>query len=180
MLSLSGATIAAIERRQKVLERESVSYDYEKVFWSSLWSFGLIGLGYVTLKFTDIVRSGQKVVFAGSNPELATYLETYEYVEGSKKDVDLSTLKYVSQATYIENFRLDAEAWAAEKASAAEKWPEYVVVSGDPAVDRTDKMLDMVNRISNKLLPVLPIGMLGFHVVSEKIRVKRMEGALSD
>ena len=201
-MALSGSVIAALERKQKVLERESVSYDYEKVFWRSAWSFGLVGLGYMTLKFTGYIRKAQVEAWKTQNPTVSKYHTLWHYIEGEFKDevIDvemswfdkllanlagpLASLGMLQAYDELENdillYRGDAEAWAARKREAYMTWPDHVNSDGSPRVSGEDKVLDIVDRIGDRVLPVLPLGLLGFHVVSEKIRVRRMESELKD
>ena len=191
MVALSGSVIAALERKQKVLERESVSYDYEKVFWRSAWSFGLVGLGYLTLKFTGLLRSSQQALWRVSNIEVSDYFNLYDWVEGVYSDKEITDPAWASMIWGIKDpgalwedhvtyYRENPVEWAEYKYDAFTKWPEYVNRDGSHRVDPTDKILDIVDRVGDRVLPVLPLGLLGFHVVSEKIRVRRMESELKD
>ena len=195
-MSLDGGLIAALDRRQKVLERESVSYDYEKVFWNSTWSIGIIGLGALSLKLGFILRDMQRLVedsgaivadiLSPGSIGLESYKTYYLWIDGDYKDRN-SVLASAFARPYIDAWREDPDTvmgtndgdttWTIVKAYYAESSDE-VDETGKPIVEKG--LLDMVDSVFNRVGPLLPVCAVGFHVVREKIRARRMESELKD
>jgi hypothetical protein len=146
-----------------VLERERTSYDYERVFWGSVYGVGLVGLGWVALKLGRLVQVAQDPVGALNDAE---YRLIVRYVE-EEPFADVGGLTAHRQT--IMDFRDDPylyEDWKAAYAQAKASAPPEI------------RVLDVVDRAFGRFGPVIPAGIVGFNILSEKVRVKRLEREL--
>lgn len=84
-----------------VQARQLPVYDYEKVFWNSTFTIGLVALGYAAIKLGQVIQTLQKIISLDFLPKQLAYYEpeysddflyVYEWMEGYKKDTATPTL----------------------------------------------------------------------------------------
>ena len=56
---MSDQVTATMIRGYEAIRREQATYDYEKVFWGSLFGVGLVGLGWLSVKLGRIIQAVQ-------------------------------------------------------------------------------------------------------------------------
>jgi hypothetical protein len=185
---IGAATVGAINAEMlhgyEVLKRESVAYDYEKVFWNSAFGIGLVGLGWVAVKLGQTISGAQKLVASFTNVSdlgLWEYTTLFDWVEGSKKDtpfwegapVQLWPLIYVGRASPTD--------WATYKASVQTAHPDWFLsATGSPTIPQNpaDQILQWADSFYAKYGAALPLGVLAGNVGFEYARVWRMKRRL--
>ena len=190
MSMLSGAAIVELERQQKVMSRVLVSYDYEKVFWRSVYGVGLVGLGWVSLELGNMIRSGQKLVEGigftevPADPTSITieqYNKLYPWVDPSgiryndlvpQGPVGMMYLKYRNEPAIWEAIK--AEFIAAGEVAG----PDENVPPGAPKPEPVDRALAACNWAFNKFGAIIPPALVGYNVATEAVRIRRLKGDL--
>lgn len=170
---------AGLLRSYEVLKRQQTHYDYEKVFWSSTYGLGLVGLGWIAIKLGKIIQGGQEVITdlseAITNPKYETYKLLYDWVEGEHKD---DTPTYHLQ-TLINQYRNDPEAWKVYKEDILEQHPEWnLTPTGEPAKNPTSEILNSVDNLYVKYGPIMPLGVLAGNISLEYLRVRKVKEEL--
>jgi hypothetical protein len=195
---LSEAVTASMARGYEVMQRQSVRYDYEKVFWNGTFTVGLIGLGWTAVKLGQMIVAAQDVydktlktvvkvtsdIQQGlTNPvgSLAynQYLVLYEWVEGVHAD-DTPT-RY--GASLIMDYRKYPEKWAAYKATMGAANTDDLDEFGDPykvtVLDEepelpAEKVLNYADSIFAKYGAAMPLAAVVGHVVLEYARIHKL------
>lgn len=156
-------TVGALAYQHRVLMRRERSYDYEKVFWSSVWSVGLVTLGWVAVKLGQAVAWIQDPLAASTRQGLEGYAE---YVWGSKADVPIEAVPILLQPG-VAMFRKNPDALKAQIAEQEEK--------GDkPAL----KILEVADRVYGEVGAILPLGVVASQVLIEYLRVRKLRSEL--
>ncbi len=171
------------------MKRQSVSYDYEKVFWNTTFGIGLVALGWVSVKLGRTIGALQKV--AGATGEwikdpikqnaINNYNNYYRWIEGADKD----NLNIVGDEFFMQeifDFRKDPKLWAAYKAEFAETYPDVEVKEGEakPPVDIALEILNAVDKFYADYGMVMPLGILVGNVGIEYLRVRKMREELKE
>jgi hypothetical protein len=171
---------ASMARSYEAMQRSSVRYDYEKVFWNGTFTLGLLGLGWVAVKLGQTISGAQKVITDATqiivDPNYVTYKQVYDYVEGVKK-LDPLPGGNAALISAITRFRADPEDWAIFKETTLEANPDWVVdASGKPTADPlpAEKVLNFADTIFSKYGAAMPIGAVVLHIVLEYGRVHKL------
>ena len=166
-------------RAQQVLARDRVSFDYEKVFWRTLYGVGLFGIGAVTVKMgvwlgglpslDEIVSDFTGLDNKGMLNE-DSFWRIYDDVEAGRSG---GSVGYAGMVTYYVNA---PDEWQALKdlympiTDAGEQVPVK-----KPAVQ---VFVEGADKIINNYGPVVPMGIFMFGLVSEYSRTRSLKGAL--
>ena len=179
-MSLDTAKVLLLERRQDALIREKAVYDYEKVFWGSVYGVGLVGLGWLSIKLGKMIMAVQppQIKVVSEDP----YSLTVEQYNDLYPWVDPDGGKYSSPppqggiGMVIIFYRSNPDVWEELKASFVDSGE--VDLDGVPVVPVPVKALTLIDGVFGRFGPVIPVGVVGFNMLSEKIRVKRLRGEL--
>lgn len=198
---MAEAITAGMARGYEVMRRKSISYDYEKVFWNSTFTVGLIGLGWAAIKLGRVIGELQgaaegagvvvrDITTAIADPPLATYEYLYDYVEGDKKDYQPTGGWGVGTPrlwTLIQQYRADPAAWAVYKETYVEAKPEWGLTAKGVPPARVEeepltsvKILEAADDIYARYGAAMPLGAVVSHVVLEYARVHRMRRELRE
>jgi len=182
-IKLAESTAEAVEERSmKVMQRQLPTYDYEKVFWNSTYSIGLVGLTYVAVKMGQLIMGlSHNLTEAGrifTDPDKASYDWLYPYCdpEGDKyQDQNGKWIPYPgTHGSVVQYYRDSPEEWEAYKQKIIDKYGEGTdKPSGADAIFKT---LDMIGSIFDKYGPIMPLGVVAGHTFIEYRRVERLKG----
>ena len=149
--------LGVFSRAEEARERERRRFDYEKVFWNTLYGVGLVGLGYVTVKLGHVLEDLTDPV---GYLEDRDWLTLVSWVEGKYKD---QAPAGHPSSTRIIFFRADPEAWEEEKAA-------HMLEEEEKPLDV--RLLHILDRGFGRVGPALPVGVLCLNMFREWRRTK--------
>jgi hypothetical protein len=159
----------------EVMKRQTVAYDYEKVFFNAAFSLGLVGLGWITVKLGQSISGIEEVasrsVDAFTSPDLAAFQLLFDFVEGSRKT---ETPKYASLAYVVADYRANPDKWNEYKQVQYAAHPEWANTTSTQ-LSRANQILDTFDKFFTQWGPALPIGVLVGNVGLEYARTWKLK-----
>jgi hypothetical protein len=192
----------AMAHGYEVMRRQTVRYDYEKVFWNSTYGLGLLGLGWIAIKLGWIVSDLQNISAAA-----AAYVETvkafmadpvtsikfseykimWDYIEGAHKDTPSNVLEYPTSEA-VQAYRDAPDLWTSYKAEFAATYPQLQFTKEGEPLEKLPvadsgnanavRILESVDSIYTKYGAAMPIGLLVGNVGIEYLRVFRFKAEM--
>jgi hypothetical protein len=173
---------ATMARGYEVMQRQSVRYDYEKVFWNGTFTVGLVGLGWVAVKLGQTIAGLQgsvpvKLWKAVTDADAADYYQyqgLFDMVEGKDK---LKAAPNTGFGSIVSYYRANLTEWDAYVEALLAKHPDWVVdESGKPTEQEkpAEKVLNYADSIFTKYGAAMPLAAVVGHVVLEYARVHKL------
>ena len=184
----------AIRQADYLYERER-RYDFEGVFWNSLYGIGIIGLGWVAVKTGVLIADVQRSTMDMSRSIQLTALNTE--ITNLEMAISAKSPTFAALPTWM-------IAISPFSALVTKVWDWLRVTADDPAVDEelavmaaeleglyadrialmepveasesgTTRLVRKADVVYGRFGPIAPVGILGFNALNEMIRVRRME-----
>lgn len=160
--AIDGAALVRTQERIEALIAEKERFNYEKVFFDSLFQFGVFGLGWLMVKFGWLLAmiSDPQGVFS-----TRVFKKVIDWVEGSNQNTRIpGHHAYDYTWTMIAVFRENAEAYADFKTywetKKEELGPEF-------------QILDILDGIYADYGSIAPLIILGANLFFERKRMGR-------
>ena len=171
-------------RAQQVLARDRVSFDYEKVFWRTLYGVGLFGVGAITVKMgtwlgniksiDEAVADFNSLGSAATEISEDTFWRIYDDVEAKRTGGSVGIAAMISYYVY------HPEDWETLKIKYVPGYTEQA--EDDPPIlvqkPKVQMIVEGMDRLMYDYGPVVPVGIFLFGLASEYSRTRRMKGAL--
>lgn len=197
----------AYQRSLAAMRRQWAVYDHEKVFWNSVWTVGLIGLGWVAVQLGKTIEAVMSlpeqianqlgIDVPGIGDPRYEYLMITNYVEGDGKKKSVPAPKTgglglgiggaVPNEMYddIMLYRSDANAYASWKQEFKVAHPElkdYInkidEVHGTSVAFTSRNVLHKLDQFYGEYGPVMPFAAVMGHMGLESLRVYRIRKRL--
>ena len=183
---MSEPVSAAMIHGYEVMQRNSVKYDYEKVFWNGTFTVGLVGLGWVAVKLGQTIAGLQgsvpvklwKAVTDADAADYYQYQSLFDMVEGKDK---LNPAPNSGFGSIVSYYRANPTEWDAYIEATLTKHPDWVVdESGKPTEQEkpAEKVLSFADSIFAKYGAAMPLAAVVGHVVLEYARVHRLRSEM--
>lgn len=156
--------MGVLARAEVAMARDRADYDFEKVFWRTLYGVGLFAVGMGTLKVGRMIQAVTNPVAAIRGGE---YDLIVSFVEG--KDMFKDPGGLTAHRDTIIRFRQDPVAYQDWKDAYAE-----AKAAAPPEI----QMLDMVDSAAVRVGPVAPVAIFGLMTLYEYRRSRRMRRSL--
>lgn len=185
---LDTALLASLQKQvdKRVYElrtRELAVFDYEKVLFNSGYQLGIIGLLWIATRMSYLFQAISEIpdivadILDPGDIGEPTYRTLWDWIEGSKKDVDVNKIPNSFARILVRGWRVDPNAFLSGTTWTTLK----TYYSGSDTVDSTGKPLEppilvlmkSFDKLFNQYGGYIPYLVLGFNLANEKRRVAR-------
>lgn len=161
------AVTAEMVRGYEAMRRSRGSYNYERVFWNSIFGIGLVGVTWVTIKMGQTIRFAQNPLGGKEDSEYKLF---YLWIEGRNKSTPTFWLWPTPEIKKrVEEFRENPELWEEYKL-------EHEKLHKDDPIDV--KALDFIDGLYARYGPLMPVGLLSMNVLREAVRVRELRDGI--
>lgn len=176
-----------------MLYEDKCRYDFEGVFWNSLYGIGIVGLGWVAIKAgvmiadTQITISG--LLNAAAIQDLNKQIEVLEAAIQKSLPSSASLPWWIMPVAPFSVLALNLwdflrtlvgdpgveEDLAAMASDLQDLYNERAALQGEVVESSATKFVRKADAVYGRYGPIVPVGLLGFNALNEMIRVRRLE-----